>query len=119
MLSGMSLQMGPSFVTLAGFCQGMGTGLLFVPLSTLAFATLPAHFRNDGAAMFTLIRNLGSSVGISAFQVLSYRNTETVRARLDEGLRPDNPVVANMPEHFSLTDPAGIAALSGEVERQA
>jgi len=119
MLSGMSLQMAPSFVTLAGFSQGMGTGLLFVPLSTLAFATLPANFRNDGAAMFTLIRNLGSSVGISAFQVLSYRNSETVRARLAEGLRPDNPVVANMSGRFSLTDPAGIAALSGEVERQA
>jgi DHA2 family multidrug resistance protein len=119
MLSGMSLQMGQSFVTLAGFCQGMGTGLLFVPLSTLAFATLPAHFRNEGAAMFTLIRNLGSSIGISAFQVLSYRNAETVRARLAEGLRPDNPLVAEMPGRFSLTDPAGIAALSGEVARQA
>jgi DHA2 family multidrug resistance protein len=119
MLSGMSLQMDQGFVTLAGFCQGMGTGLLFVPLSTLAFATLPAHFRNEGAAMFTLIRNLGSSIGISAFQVLSYRNAETVRARLAEGLRPDNPLVATMPGHFSLTDPAGIAALSGEVGRQA
>ena len=119
MLSGMSLQMGQGFVTFAGFCQGMGTGLLFVPLSTLAFATLPANFRNEGAAMFTLIRNLGSSIGISAFQVLSYRNTETVRARLSEGLRPDNPLAANLSGHFSLTDPAGIAALSGEVERQA
>ena len=119
MLSGMSLQMGKNLVALGGFIQGVGIGLIFVPLSTLAFATLPAHFRNEGAAMFTLIRNLGSSIGISAVQVLSYRNAETVRGRLGEGLRPDNPVVASMPGHFSLTDPAGIAALSGEVERQA
>jgi DHA2 family multidrug resistance protein len=52
-------------------------------------------------------------------QVLSYRNTETVNARLVEGLRPDNPAVAAMPSYFSLVDPAGVAALSAEVGRQA
>ena len=75
--------------------QGIGQGIIFVPLSTLAFATLAPHFRNEGAAMFTLIRNLGSSIGISAFQVLSYRNAQTVESRLVEGLRPDNPVRAS------------------------
>jgi DHA2 family multidrug resistance protein len=69
--------------------------------------------------MYTLIRNLGSSVGISAFQVLSYRNAQTVQARLVEGLRPDNPLVATMPSRFGLTGPAGIAALMREVGRQA
>jgi DHA2 family multidrug resistance protein len=119
MLSGMSLQMNETIAEVSGLVQGMGTGLVFVPLSTLAFATLAPHFRNEGAAMFTLIRNLGSSIGISAFQVLSYRNAQTVQARLVEGLRPDNPVVATMPSHFSLTDTVGIATLTSEVERQA
>jgi DHA2 family multidrug resistance protein len=118
-LSGMSLQMDNSVVLVAGFIQGIGVGLVFVPLSTLAFATLAPRFRNDGAAMFTLIRNLGQSVGISVLQVLSYRNTETVNARLVEGLRPDNPAVAAMPSYFSLVDPTGVAALSAEVGRQA
>jgi DHA2 family multidrug resistance protein len=118
-LSRMSLQMDDSVVLVAGFIQGIGVGLVFVPLSTLAFATLAAHFRNEGAAMFTLIRNLGQAVGISVLQVLSYRNTETVNARLVEGLRPDNPAVATMSSHFSLVDPTGVAALSAEVGRQA
>jgi DHA2 family multidrug resistance protein len=118
-MSGMSLQMDKNVVLSAGLLQGSGLGFVFVPMSTLAFATLSPHFRNDGAAMFTLIRNLGSGAGIALLGVLSYRNTETVNARLVEGLRPDNPVVAAMPSHFSLTDPAGVAALAGEVQRQA
>ncbi len=45
--------------------QGVGLGFVFVPLNTIAFATLPGEFRTDGAAIWTLIRNLGSSIGIS------------------------------------------------------
>jgi DHA2 family multidrug resistance protein len=45
--------------------QGVGLGLVFVPLNTIAFATLSPAVRTDGAALWTLIRNLGSSVGIS------------------------------------------------------
>lgn len=119
MMSGMSLQMGESVIVISGFIQGMGSGLVFVPLSTLAFATLAPHFRNEGAAMFTLIRNLGSSIGISILQVVSYRSAEGVSSRLVEGLRPDNPTVATMSSSYSLTDPTGIAALSAEVDRQA
>jgi DHA2 family multidrug resistance protein len=69
--------------------------------------------------MFTLIRNIGSSIGISSLQVLAIRNTEIVHSRLTEGLRPDNPAMANLPSRFSLTEPGGIAALNGEISRQA
>ncbi|HWW64787.1 MAG TPA: DHA2 family efflux MFS transporter permease subunit [Sphingomonadaceae bacterium] len=119
MMSRVWLGMDSGIIITSGLVQGVGTGLIFVPLTTLAFATLPPRFRNEGAAMFTLIRNLGSSIGISALQVLSYRNAEKVHGRLVEGLRPDNPVVATMPHQFSLTEPSGIAALAGEVQRQA
>jgi DHA2 family multidrug resistance protein len=119
MLSGMSLQMSQTVGEVSALVQGMGTGLAFVPLSMFAFATLAPHARNEGAAMFTLIRNLGASIGISALQVLSYRSAQTVHSRLVEGLRPDNPITKTMSSSFSLTDPAGIAALTGEIERQA
>jgi DHA2 family multidrug resistance protein len=45
--------------------QGVGLGFVFVPLNTIAFATLPGALRTEGAALWTLIRNIGSSVGIS------------------------------------------------------
>jgi DHA2 family multidrug resistance protein len=119
MMSHMSLQMDERTVLLSGFVQGCGTGMVFVPLSTMAFATLDQRFRAEGTAMFTLIRNIGSSIGISSLQVLAIRNTEIVHSRLTEGLRPDNPAMANLPSRFSLTEPGGIAALNGEISRQA
>src|SRR5262249_7396532 len=45
--------------------QGAGFGLLFTPLSIVAFATLPLEFRVDGTAFFSLVRNVGSAIGIS------------------------------------------------------
>lgn len=119
MMSTMSLLMDSRIVIASGFVQGLGTGMVFVPLSTMAFATLDPALRAEGTAMFTLLRNLGASIGISSLQVLSTRNTEIVHSRLVEGLRPDNPVFIQALPAFNLTDPSGVAALNAEVSRQA
>jgi DHA2 family multidrug resistance protein len=118
-MAGFSLQMDSRLIIVSGMVQGLGIGLIFVPLTTLGFATLDPSFRADGAGVFTLIRNLGSSAGISIMQALATQNTQKVHARLMENLRPDNPVVqSGLHFPYSLTDPAGIAALNGEVTRQ-
>lgn len=52
-------------IVLSGFIQGVGMGLIFVPLNSLAFATISAKYRVDATAMFSLIRNVGQGVGIS------------------------------------------------------
>src|SRR3546814_7099057 len=89
----------------SGFIQGLGTGLMFVPLSTIAFATLESRFRNEGAAMFTLIRNIGSAIGISALQAMTVRNASTVHSRLVEGIRPDNPALSIAAPGFDFNVP--------------
>src|SRR3546814_2924506 len=94
MMAGFSLDMDESLVVHSGFIQGLGTGLIFVPLSTIAFATLAPKYRNEGTAMFTLIRNIGSSIGISVLQAMTIRNAATVHSLLVETVRPDNPNVA-------------------------
>jgi DHA2 family multidrug resistance protein len=119
LLCNISLQMDGRLIVISGFLQGIGSSTVFAPLATLAFATLDPSLRNEGTAMFTLVRNLGSSVGISVLQVFSYRTSQAVNSQLVERLRPDNPVVATMASHYSLTDPAGIGRLLNEVERQA
>ncbi len=48
-----------------GLLQGFGMGLMFVPMSSMAFATLAARYRADGSGLYSLSRNIGSSVGIS------------------------------------------------------
>ena len=64
-----------------------------MPLSTLAFATLPPHLRPEGSSVYTLIRNLGSSVGISIMNALVVANTQTMHASLAAKIVPSDPVV--------------------------
>jgi DHA2 family multidrug resistance protein len=89
---------------------------VFVPLTTIAFATLDTKYRNEGAAMFTLTRNIGSAVGISMLQALTIRNGAAVHSRLVEGVRPDNPV---MTQGFDFDLPSAVAALNAQITRQA
>ena len=116
-----SLQMNASLLIWTGLFQGVGIGLIFVPLTTLAFATLSPNLRADGAGVFTLVRNLGSSAGISIMQALHTQNTQIIHSGMIEHLRPDNPLARApwLAAPFSLTNPTGVALLNGEVDRQA
>ncbi len=57
-----------------GFIQGLGIGLLFIPVSILSYATLAPSLRGEGTALFSLSRNLGSSVGVSIVMAALTRN---------------------------------------------
>jgi MFS transporter, DHA2 family, multidrug resistance protein len=101
----------------AGIVQGMGIGLVYVPLSTFGFATLSAELRNEGTALFNLIRNIGSSVGISVVEALLVRNTQIVHASLSENLPVYNisSTMVYAANHIDPSTPLGIAALNGLV----
>jgi DHA2 family multidrug resistance protein len=71
-------------IVLSGFLQGVGVALVYVPASTTAMSTLSMDLRNEGAAMFNLMRNIGSSAGISVVFCLLARNTQTMHASLAE-----------------------------------
>ena len=114
------LSMGQGAFIVSGLIQGVGVGLLFVPLSTLAFATIAPHLRPEGSSVYTLIRNLGSSVGISIMNALVVANTQTVHGSLAAKIDPNDPVVrATLPRMFDPATLAGITSLNGEVTRQA
>ena len=104
---------------LSGFAQGTGMGLLFVPLSTITFATLPPHFHTVGTALYSLLRSLGSSIGISIIISLLLRNTQINHAVLAEQINPFNPLVRNLPGPWSLDHLSGMALIDGEITRQA
>ena len=74
-----------------GFLQGVGLGLVFPPLTTLAFATIPARIRTEGAAINALMRNLGASIGVAALVALLARNTQVNRSEIAEHLTPFSP----------------------------
>ena len=75
-----------------GFLQGVGLGLVFPPLTTLAFATVPARIRTEGAAMNALMRNLGASIGVAALVALLDRNIQINRSEMAEHLTVFSPL---------------------------
>src|SRR6185437_10115208 len=121
-MTGYSLNMDSWPILFAGFAQGFGLGCTFVPLNLLALSDLPRHILTQGTALRSLMRMLGGSVGISILEAQLTQNTQIVHSRLVENLRPDNPMISQshaLAQHFSLTHPAGVAALNAEVMRQA
>src|SRR3954467_13905662 len=73
-MSGFALGMGMAPLITSGILQGFGLGLVFVPLSTISFATLSRTVLTQGTAVFSLMRNIGSSIGISIVEVLLVEN---------------------------------------------
>ncbi|HEX6442039.1 MAG TPA: DHA2 family efflux MFS transporter permease subunit [Stellaceae bacterium] len=118
-MTGFSMQMGMGPIIVSGLLQGFGLGFVFTPLSTVTFSTLPRNILTQGTAIFSLMRNVGGSIGISIVEALLTENTQTVHSRLVEHLRPDNPLTRMMPAPYSLTAPSGIAALNAEATKQA
>jgi DHA2 family multidrug resistance protein len=104
-----------------GIVQGVGLGLIFVPLSTVTFATLAAELRTEATAMFSLLRNLGSSIGVSIVTALLAQFTQINHATLAEHITPFNPLLQSpaLPESLDPTTPAGLAALNDAITRQA
>jgi DHA2 family multidrug resistance protein len=68
--------------------QGIGLGLVFVPLNSVAFATMPVFLRTEATAIWTLIRNLGSSIGVSIVIAELTSKTTAMHARLAEYVTP-------------------------------
>ena len=112
------LQMDSAAVIWSGLVQGVGTGLVYVPLAAVTFATLSPQLRNEGTAIFSLTRNLGSSIGISVVETLLTRNTQIMHATLAEHVTRYNPVLrAQLPA--GAPAPHTLAALDAMVSGQA
>ena len=119
-MSTFNLQMDSWTIIWTGVVQGLGTGLVFTPMSVLAFATLAPHLRTHGTGVFTLVRNLGNSAGISIMEATFVRNTQVVHSRLAEGISPMNPnAAAVLGGAAAMTQPSTIAGLNGQVSAQA
>jgi DHA2 family multidrug resistance protein len=97
-------------IVIVNVIQGFGFGLVFVPLSTVAFMTLPNHLRTDGTSMLTLLRNVASSVGISIVIAQLTQGTRKTYAILSEHINPFNHAL-------QMPDVSGMINLSTDAGR--
>ncbi len=108
-------------IVITSVIQGVGLGLLFVPISTVAFSTLPNSLRTSGTSLTTLLRNIGSSIGISMVIANLTSKTTYMHARLGESVTPFNQAL-QMPDVASVLNlgiDAGRAMLDAMVTQQA
>jgi DHA2 family multidrug resistance protein len=108
-------------ITMSGVVQGLGIGLVFIPLNATAFATLPPNLRTDGSSLLNLTRNIGSSVGISVAMTLLARNTQKVHSTLAEHVTPALSSMFDLSaiSQFAGYGDAAAAIANAEVTRQA
>lgn len=101
--------------------QGLGVGLIWVPLSVITFSTLAPSNVPDGTAIFHLLRNIGSSIHISLSVALVIRMAKVNYAGMTEYISPfnENFLLPWVRGGWHLDSPAGLAALSNEAMRQA
>ncbi len=104
-----------------GIVQGFGLGFLFVPLSTVSFSTLAPRLRNEGTALYSLIRNIGMSIGVSVVITMLARGTQSSNAALAQYIHP-----FSLPQRAAVdagaldpSTPQGLALIEAEVARQA
>src|ERR1700716_1640054 len=102
-MTGWTDQTGVTEIVTLSIVQGFGFGLVFVPLSTVAFLTLPNHLRTDGTSMLTLMRNVASSIGISVVIAQLTEGSRRTYAILSQHINPFNHAL-QMPDVRSMID---------------
>jgi DHA2 family multidrug resistance protein len=105
----------------SNFLMGLGQSVAFTPMTMLAFATLPPHQITEGAAVFTMMRNFGSSLFISLSILVLVRSTTINYARMTEFITPYQNVLPLqvLPEFWNPGTTTGLMRLSNEIQRQA
>jgi DHA2 family multidrug resistance protein len=118
MMARFDLTMTDHPIIIAGFFQGIGTGLLFAPLNTLAYATLSPVHRVEGTIVATMMRSLGSSLGISLMQAALINRSAVAHANIASRVDASDPVVQSLPAAVNPATPGGMAMLNAEATRQ-
>ena len=117
-MAGMSPQADSHILIWSGVIQGFGTGLAYVSLTIVSFVTLSGALRNEGAAFFNLMRNIGSSVGISTIQAYVTNTTATAHATLTEHITPFNTAAAQSQGMAPIDTVSGMNAMNQVINVQ-
>jgi MFS transporter, DHA2 family, multidrug resistance protein len=120
-MTGWTPDISQTTIIVVGVIQGIGLGFIFVPLSVVTLSTLPATARAEGAGLYSLSRNIGSSVGISVVNGLLTQNTQVNHADIAQHVTAVNRMFeAPMIRQFwNPLTAAGRAALDAVVTQQA
>jgi DHA2 family multidrug resistance protein len=110
-----------SMLIVNSLVQGFAVGIIWVPMSVVAFSTLAPEHRAEASAVFHLLRNIGSSFFISLSIAEIVRTSGANFSRMAEMINPYNPVLS-LPWSagaWNFETTAGLAKVAKEINRQA
>jgi DHA2 family multidrug resistance protein len=121
LMSHWSLGMGMQPVIVSGLVQGLGLGLVFIPLNTMAFATIAPQQRTDGSSLLNLLRSLGASIGISVVTTLLGTNIQTSHQDLAAHVTNSSVTLLDpsTADRFGVVGDTALAMIDAEINRQA
>jgi DHA2 family multidrug resistance protein len=114
-MAGWSLDISWHDLVTVGLIQGFGMGLAFVPMTTLAFSTVPPALRTEASSFYALVRNIGGAIGISIVISRLSELTQTNHAYLGEFMTH----FRHMPTPQGMPNRAAIETLNLGITRQA
>jgi DHA2 family multidrug resistance protein len=88
LMSGWNLMTSSTDIIIMGLLQGAGSGCINVPITTIAFATLPAELRTEATSFYSLTRNIGSAIGVSVAASQLVESTQMNHSYLAEFMTP-------------------------------
>jgi DHA2 family multidrug resistance protein len=109
-------------IVITSFVQGLGFGLVFIPINILAFATLPSAARTEASSIMNLFRGVGSSIGISVVTVLLARNMQISHEDLAGNVTGESGgamLDASSMDRFQSLGEGAMVMVNGEISRQA
>jgi DHA2 family multidrug resistance protein len=116
-----SLDISTMWVIWPAFLQGLGLGLIFVPLSTIAYATLERARMAEAAGIYSLVRTIGAAAGISVVTTLMTRQSQVIWNQLGGHITQYDTALLDFlrPLHLQPTDPHAMALIASQIAKQA
>jgi MFS transporter, DHA2 family, multidrug resistance protein len=120
-MTGWTPDVSQTTIVVVGIIQGVGLGFIFVPLSVVTLSTLAPELRAEGAGLYSLSRNIGSSIGISVVNSLLTRNTQVNHAEIARNVTSVNRAFEDLAitQFWDPISAAGRTALDAVITRQA
>ena len=121
MMSGLNLDTDFWQLAWPGVIAGLGMGLVFVPMSTLAFDRISKDRQDEASGLYGVTRQLGASIGIAIIGAMLVQTITADHAMLNAYVTPFSHAATAYLAPLGLTPetPQGAAVLAKEIARQA